>query len=133
MKYYYIIFFFLAACSNGSDSMQSRRENSPSLIHWSHEYVMSTEDGDRSYSMDHENFIREYFSVQYKEKQIVATTLIRMQSVDSIVGKINVSNDTIYLIGDVIMTDDSGSTEYHKFKFVIRNPENKRFKVVSSL
>jgi len=94
---------------------------------------MSREVDDFSYYDDHENFIRKYFSVTYEEKRIIATTLMDVNCMDSIAGKIEVSNDTIYLKNEIeiVMSDERNCPEFHKFTFVISNLENVRYKIVS--
>lgn|SRR3989338_4187211 len=133
MKYCSILLLFLSACSSGVSSGQTPdvQENTPRLISWTHAFVMEREEDDFSYYHDHENFIRKYFSVDYQENQMVATTLIEVNCIDSIAGRIEVSNDTIYLKRDILMTDDRLCSEFHTFTFTISNPENKRYKVVS--
>ncbi|MEX1002138.1 MAG: hypothetical protein WDZ35_08495 [Crocinitomicaceae bacterium] len=130
MRYYCIILIFLIACNDGSDTEQAQGavEKSPVLIGFSHEYLMN----EQEYNNDHENFTSKYFSVDYRDTQIVATTLIRVGCIDSVQGKIEVSNDTIYLIRETIMTDDRYCPEYHKFRFVISNPNNIKYNIIST-
>jgi hypothetical protein len=120
-------------CSSAAGDVHIKNEKeAPSLISWSHKFEMVAEEEDWSYYDDHENFIQEYFSVNYLDKRIDVTTLIEVNCIDSIIGKIDVSNDTIFLISDIFMTDDRLCSEYHKFNFSIRNPENKRYAIIST-
>jgi len=117
------------SCSGEKES-KSEKET-PSLVSWSNEFLIVHEDEDWAYYEDHENFISEYFSVDYQENLIIATTLIEVNCIDSIAGKIEVSNDTIFLKSEIIMTDDRLCSEFHKFEFIISNPSNIRYKVIS--
>lgn len=119
----------LVSCSSEKDG---ESEKTPSLLGWSNEFVESPGEEDWSYYDDHENFISKYFSVDYQENRIVATTLLEVNCVDSIVGSIEVSNDTIFLKSDIIMTDDRVCSEYHKFEFIISNPRNIKYKIIST-
>lgn len=134
MRFYFALPFILFACVGGQDikEVQEPVEKIPKLISWSNEFALGAEDEDWSYYDDHENFISGYFSVEYLDKRIEATTLIEVNCIDSIIGKIEVSNDTIFLISDIYMTDDRLCSEYHKFEFSISNPENKKYTIVST-
>lgn len=135
MKYLGIIVLLVVACGHTPKSKpmnESVDHESPQLISWSSSFVKERDPEDFTYYDDHKNFIREYFSVDYPDKQIIATTLIEVNCSDSIQGKIDVSNDTIYLKSDIIQTDDRLCSGFHKFRFVISNPENKRYTIVST-
>ena len=130
------ILSLLISCNSGiyNVNVQDSKEEiekSPSISSWSNEFVMLPDGEGWSYYNDHEKFISKYFSVMYEKGHIVATTLIRVHCSDSIVGKIEVSNDMIYLKSDVLMRNGQPCPEYHKFEFVINNPENKKYKVIS--
>ncbi len=105
--------------------------SSPQLIKWDHTFLARHEQEDWAYYEDHENFIKPYFSVQYGENEIVAKTLMEVNCIDSIVGKISISNDTIYLGKQIIFTDDRLCSEFHELNYVISNPENKQYTIVS--
>jgi hypothetical protein len=128
MKYVYILLIFLTACGSGTNTEDAR----PKLISWSNEFVMSREKGNFSSYSDYENYISKYFSVKYEEKRIIATTLVAVHCIDSIAGRINVSNDTIFLERDIIWTDDRHCPELHKFTLIISNPNNIKYKIVST-
>lgn len=104
-KYFGLLLtILLTGCSftNTAKAQQLHEKESPQLISWSSSFVKERNLEDFTYYDDHENFIREYFSVDYSDKQIIATTLIEVNCSDSIQGKIDVSNDTIYLKSDII-------------------------------
>ncbi|MDG1332335.1 MAG: hypothetical protein P8P74_08385 [Crocinitomicaceae bacterium] len=134
MKFAYLTILLLGGCGSGQRNVQvdSSQDEIPSLIAYSHEFKMPAEDEDWSYYDDHENFISDYFTVKYHDQRIDVTTLIEVNCNDSIIGKINVSNDTIFLISDIFMTDDRLCSEYHTFTFNIRNPENKKYTIIST-
>jgi|GEM_PF-3577775 len=121
----------LTSCLNKNKPSEQKNRNTPTLISWSNEFVMKHSENDYLYYDDHKNFINDYFSVNYHEKQIIATTLIEVNCIDSIIGKIDVSNDTIYLIRDILMTDDRVCSEFHKFTFTISNPNDNKYKIIS--
>lgn len=134
MKYLGIIVLLVVACSHTPKSKtmnESIDHESPQLISWSSSFVKERDLEDFTYYDDHENFIREYFSVDYTDKQIIATTLIEVNCSDSISGRIAIAHDTIFLKYDILMTDDRLCSEFHKFRFVISNPENKHYTIIS--
>lgn len=132
MKHLFLISVILISCSSGNEASIDKHSELPKLTSWEREFVMNRDQNDRAYFNDHENFISEYFSVAYLENEIVATTLMEMDCVDSVIGKINVSRDTIFLKKELVMTDDRLCGGFHKFTFHISNPENKRYTVVST-
>lgn len=134
MRCFIILFSILFACSDGTHAIKREKdqEKAPSLMRWSHESVEVDESDDNAYMNDHDNFIRPYFSVNYFDQGIAATTLMRVNCIDSIDASIEISNDTLFLKRDIIMTSDQRCMEYHTFKFTISNPENKRYTLISS-
>jgi hypothetical protein len=130
MRYVYILLIFLTACGSGTNTTDA----APKLISCSHQFVMSREIHDFSYYDDHENFISKYFSVRYEENRIVATTLMNINCMDSIAGRIEASNDTIYLKNkiEILMSDERLCPQLHKFTFIISNPNNMKYKIVSN-
>jgi len=134
LRYFGIIMVFLVACGDPPAPRRApdRTVESPRLIRWSSKFVMHRNLEDNAYYDDHENFIRDYFSVKYEDRRIVATTLIEVNCEDKIQGNIEFSNDTIYLKSVILMTDDRLCSGFHQFQFVISNPGNVRYKVVST-
>lgn len=129
MKNSFLLLLLLSACSSG---MKEPPKNSPpSLISCTHAFAKHSDVHDFTYHDEHEKFISEYFSVEYLENKIVATTLIQVECFGPKDGEIEVSNDTIYLKCDSRVADDRLCYDFHKFKFTISNPENIRYKVVS--
>lgn len=135
MKYLGLLMLLVVACGHIKKSKtmnESVDHESPQLISWSSSFVKDRKPDDFAYYDDHENFIKDYFSVEYTDKKIIATTLIEVNCSDSIKGSIDISNDTIYLKSEIIMTDDRLCSGFHKFRFVISNPENKHYTVIST-
>lgn len=128
MKYSYMLSLLLMACGAALHT----KDVGPTLISWSHEYVMPRASEDFTYYDDHERYIEKYFSIRYEEKRIVANTLMEVNCTDSIAGRIDVSHDSIFLKRDILMTDDRLCSELHKFTFIISNPKNRRYKVIST-
>jgi hypothetical protein len=125
MRNYYIALIILISCSCTSS-------HGPTLIASSDEFVSAREVDDDAYFDDHENFISKYFSVSYEDEKIVATTLININCVHSSVASIEVSNDTIYLKAKELLGDERLCPELHKFTYIISNPENRKYKIVST-
>lgn len=121
-----IVILFIASCSNEKTNQQDDR-----LLDWKSEFVMEDGEDVNSYYNDYENFIKPYFSTDYKIDTLIVTTLIEINSCAEIVADIKISNDTLYLltknIGDFACT----SVNFNKFTYTIYNPENKRFTIIS--
>ena len=102
-----------------------------SLIDWSSEFVMN--DGERAtpYYLDHENFVKPYFSVTYKKDTLIATTLQEVNSCGKIVADIEIINDTIRLSTNQSSEIACTSVKFEKFTYIINNPSNKKFVVKS--
>lgn len=86
---------------------------------------------ENDYVNDHKNFISPYFSVENKEDTLIVTTLMNEHCVDETVGVIDVQYETIYLKNEVIMTGEPYCPLFYKYTFVIHNPGNNDYKIVS--
>lgn len=101
------------------------------LVDWSSEFVM--EDGPQAdgYYQDHDNFIKPYFSSEYKKDTLVVTTLIEINACAETDAAIKISSDTLYLMTTNIDSESCSSTVFSKFTYTIYNPENRVFVIVS--
>lgn len=74
-------------------------------------------------------FIQPFTKVEFLKDTIKATTLHEINSCGKTVGKIKLSNDTIYLLTEHISREECTSVQFNKFTYLIRNSANKRYAI----
>ena len=120
MKYIFILWVLLAACTRPQ----------PVLVAWEHELVKRLDVHDFSYHDNPEAYIKDYHAVRYADNQIFVTTLIDQHCGDSILIKLEVGHDTIYLKKDTYWMDERACPELHKISMVIDNPSGGEYVLV---
>ena len=83
------------------------------------------------YYTDHENFIQSYFSADYKQDTLILTTLHGINSCAEIVADIEIVNDTLYLLSQDIGDVACASVTFNKFTYIVYNPDNTKYKIIS--
>ena len=120
MKYMFILLVLLGACASPQ----------PMLVSWKHELVKRLDMHNDSYYDNPEAYIKDYQSVRYADNQIFVTTLIDKHCGDSILIKLEVGRDTIYLKKDTYWADERACPELHKISVVIDNPSGGEYVLV---
>jgi len=95
------------------------------------EYIGSAWENEDAYFDNHDEFIADYFSITQKEDTTIITTLMYEHCSDSAVGVIDCTEKTIYLKLQNIYAAEQYCPEFYKYTYVIYNPGNKEYDVVS--
>ncbi|UKN00293.1 hypothetical protein K6119_11160 [Paracrocinitomix mangrovi] len=101
------------------------------LVRWSKEYVMEGLENEELYFDDHQNFIKDYFSIEEKEDTLFVTTLMHEHCVDSSRGIIEIKDETIFLDREITMTGEQYCPVFYKYTYVIYNPTGINYKIAS--
>lgn len=115
------IVFFTSAC----------QQQPPTLVRWSKEFVADAYETQDAYFDDHEHFIADYFSEETRGDTLVVTTLMMEHCVDSSIGIITYDEKNIYLKTQIIMADERYCPVFYKYTYVIYNPSQTRYNIVS--
>ena len=126
MRYFsLIIILLICSCTNSAYQQHDR------LLNWEHELVMEDGAGADGYYTDHKNFIQWYFSADYKQDTLIVTMLHEINSCAEIVADIKIVDDTLYLLSQDIGDVACASVTFDKFTYIVYNPDNMKYKIIS--
>ena len=106
-------------------------EQDEQLLGWTNEFVMEDGEHATAFYMDHERFIAPYFSTEYKTDTLTVSTLMEVNSCAEIVADIKVSNDTLFLSAKRVSSEACASVTFNKLTYVVHNPANTEFVIIS--
>ena len=107
------------------------QQQPPTLVRWSKEFVADAYETQDAYFDDHEHFIADYFSEETRGDTLVVTTLMMEHCVDSSIGIITYDEKNIYLKTHIVMADERYCPVFYKYTYVIYNPSQTRYSIVS--
>jgi hypothetical protein len=122
LKYLHAIFLLFFISCSGSNSI---------LLKSSKEFV--TQDGghiDQKYGSI-EGFQKSFFKVIFLKDTIYATAIQSVNACGNAKASIQIEGDTIILSTKEIMKVNCNSKNWHKYKYWIANPKNKKYKIIT--
>lgn len=127
-----IILFTLNSCAeklkkNDAEKIRVHER----LLECKAKFIMDDSEDVDGYHLDYENFIKDYYSEEYKRDTLIVTTLYEVNACGNTIGDIEFSGDTLFLKIKQIAEEICASSMFETFTYRIYNPEKRKYKILT--